>query len=134
MPSLMTVRVLVDSLKISTALMSFEMAERQVQDETLIIPQLNPSRIPAVIALAPLVPSKACTVPGKRTRGDTTTGSGPRGGVRLLDGHRAGDGDGELHAGSGTGAGLDLQSPGGKKVIVARRGRSGKGGLLHGLE
>jgi hypothetical protein len=114
--------------------MSIEMAERQVQDETLIIPQLNPSRIPAVIALAPLVPSKACTVPGKRTRGDTTTGSGPRGGVRLLDGHRAGDGDGELHAGSGTGAGLDLQSPGGKKVIVARRGRSGKGGLLYGLE
>jgi hypothetical protein len=65
------------------------MAERQVQDKTLIIPQLNPSRIPPVIALSPFVPSQASTVPGKRTRGDTTTGSGPRGGVRLLDGHRA---------------------------------------------
>jgi hypothetical protein len=73
-------------------------------------------------------------VPGKRTRGDTTTASGPRGGVRLLDGHNAGDGDGELHAGSDTGAGLDLLSPGGKKVILVHRGRSGKNGLLHGLE
>jgi hypothetical protein len=114
--------------------MSFELAERQVQDKTLIVPQLNPSRIPPVIALSPFAPSQASTVPGKRTRGNTTTGSGPTGGVRLLDGHRAGDGDGELHAGSGTGTGLDWQSPGGKKVIVACRGRSGKGGLIYGLE
>jgi hypothetical protein len=63
------------------ACMTFEMAERQVQDKTLILPQLNPSQIPAVLALTPSVPPKASTVPGKHTRRDTTTCSGPRGAV-----------------------------------------------------